>query len=181
MPITEPIDYGSGLIADARTGIAADRLGELFEHPGALSQHSTAKFIDAWFKQFGSLLPDDRSRMELDSLRPLFANVDDSTLMKNEATFAHAMDTLSNRLPGLREEAFGVGYDASEIRYNALAIRSANEDSILRKLIASSAGLDNDVPGLGDLRAQLAAVKAGDWQAEADIAGRIVDKIIPRS
>ncbi|HKW45050.1 MAG TPA: hypothetical protein VJN22_05275, partial [Candidatus Eremiobacteraceae bacterium] len=122
--------------------------------------------------------PDAASRSKLTAIRPLF-NVDESTRAANEKTFATSVIQLFNELPGPQKDAFGLGYDASEIRYNALAQRDFNEDATLRKLVAETDAMDASTPGLADLRQRLASTPAGNWKSIADGAGKIVDALLP--
>ena len=177
LPLTEPIHYGTGLLRDARLGIGAARLIELFEYSGALSRQSTKTFIDSWFTQFGTQLPGDTLRTELKGLRPLFVVDDSANLQSNQQYFGGEMLALVKKFDDGKLEAFGLGYDANELRYNAQAIKNANEDTVLRTLVARSGRLDGAIPGLKELRKRLGSLDKGDWSTIADVAGQIIKKL----
>ncbi|HET9343475.1 MAG TPA: hypothetical protein VFO25_11240 [Candidatus Eremiobacteraceae bacterium] len=179
LPLSDPIDYGTGLVEYARLGVASARLIELYEFPGALKQHATQSFIDAWFAKLGPLLPDDASRAHLTTLRPLFAVASIDDLKTHQQRFAGGMLSVVNSLDKIQVEAFGIGYDANDLRYNALGIKSTKEDDELRSLVGGSDALDSAVPGLTDLRARLASLGPADWSTVADLSGQIVKLLVP--
>jgi hypothetical protein len=179
LPLSEPIDYGTGLVGLARLGIGADRLIELFEYPGALQETSTQKFIGQWFERFGAVLPSDQLRARLSALRPLFTLSAPQEQITHEHSFVRNLLALVHSLPAADVEAFGIGYDASEIRYNALALKNGEEDASLRELLFASTVLDSSFPSLSEARAELASAKPGEWPEIARLAGWIVTILLP--
>jgi hypothetical protein len=178
LPLSEPIKYGTGLLEYARLGVGAQRLIEIFEYPGALQENSTKAFIDRWFSTFGSLLPSTAARQQLASLRPLFVISTPSEQMAHQQQFSRGILALFNDVPKNDFEALGIGYDANEIRYNALAIKSVREDAILRRLISASDALDDSFTSLKEVRLQLGSAQTGDWQQIANLAGKIVGMLV---
>jgi len=181
LPLSAPIDYGTGLVEYARLGVASARLIELYEFSGALQQHATQSFIDTWFATLGPLLPDDASRAKLTSLRSVFAVASVDDLKTHRQQFIDGMLAAVRSLDATKVEAFGLGYDANDLRYNALAIKSTKEDDDLRRIVGGSSALDSAVPGLNVLRARLASLGPADWSTVADVSGKMVDLLVPKS
>jgi hypothetical protein len=176
-PLTEPIDYGNGLLRFARLGAAGSRLVELLEYAPALQEPFSQTFVDKWFSEFSDVLPSDR-RAQLAQLRPLFVNPSTDNIHAREVQFNSAILSLLGSLPSDESSAWGIGYDANEIRYNADRFKSADEDYKLRTLLSRYSDLDADVPHLAALRQQIGALQPGDWTTIAKVAGQIVDLIV---
>lgn len=178
-PLTEPIDYGTGLLRLARLGVASARLIELFEYAPALKQHSSQVFVDRWFAEFSAALPDEARRNQLRQLRPLFVADPSANLQASQQQFGQAIVSLAQSLHSDETAAFGLGYDANEIRYNAEAIKSSDEDGKLRYLVSQTSELDGALPSLAGLRQRLSGLSPGDWTKIASVAGQIVDALVP--
>src|SRR5579872_1979844 len=178
LPLSEPIEYGTGLLECARLGVGAQRLIEMFEYPGALQENSTKAFIDRWFSTFGSLLPSTAARQQLASLRALFVISTPLEQMAHQRQFSRGVLALFNDVPKNDVEALGIGYDANELRYNALAIKNVQEDAVLRRLISGSDILDDSLTSLKEVRLQLGSAQTGDWSQIAELAGKIVAMLV---
>jgi hypothetical protein len=159
-PLTEPIDYGTGLLRFARLGAAGSRLVELLEYSPALQQPFSQTFVDNWFSEFSDALPSDK-RAELAELRPLFVNPSTDDIHATEVRFNTTILSLLESLSSDESSAYGIGYDANEIRYNADRFKSNDEDYKLRTLLSHYSDLDGEVPHLSELRRRIGALVAG--------------------
>jgi hypothetical protein len=177
-PLTEKLSYEQDLLAFARLGIGAARILELSENAEMMKQQAAQDFDDDWFAGFRSILTTEASRAEFDALRP-FLRPDSPDIHKaDQDHFSSGIIQLVNALPVASRMAFFVGLQASEIRYNATVIRHGDEDGALRTGLSSTTGLDGALPGLAQLRAQLAAVPSGDWTTITSLSNKIIQSII---
>ncbi|HXW77379.1 MAG TPA: hypothetical protein VEJ20_08225, partial [Candidatus Eremiobacteraceae bacterium] len=115
-PLTEPIDYGTGLIGDARLGVGAARLTDLFDYPDALKERSTQTFIDDWFAHFSAVLSTADLRATLAQQRQLFVYGPTSDFQSAEKTFVAATLPLMNSLNTDERQSLFLGLTVSETR-----------------------------------------------------------------
>ena len=177
-PLTEKLIYGLNPLGLARLGIGAARILEISEYADIMKQQAAQDFEDDWFANFRSTLTTDSDRAELDGLRPLLRPDSPAVHVADQDRFTAGLLKLENALPQASRDAFYVGLQASEIRYNATVIRHVDEDGALRVGLAATSSLDGTLPGLADLRARLAAVPSGDWTTITSLSDQIVHRIV---
>jgi hypothetical protein len=177
-PLTEHINYSSGLIGAARLGVGSARVSELFEYPDGLKTPVAQAFVSDWFKHFSAVLPTAEWRSYLASQRSLLAVTPSSDLASGEVRFDQAIYELSRRLDADVALSFGVGLESAETRYSASVIRHADEDRQLRDVLSRTDSLDASIPGLQDMRARLAALPSGDWSGIKSVSSEIIHAIL---
>jgi hypothetical protein len=177
-PLTEHIDYRSGLIGAARLGVGGARVSELFENPDGLKTPAAQAFVSDWFKHFSAVLPSDEWRTLLASQRSLLAVTPTADLASNQRRFDQAIDKLSRSLDVDVALSFSVGFNAAATRYSATVIRHVDEDSQLRYVLARTDSLDATLPGLKELRARLAAFRSGDWSEITSVSSEIIHALL---
>jgi hypothetical protein len=180
-PLTEHINYSSGLIGAARLGVGSSRVSELFENPDGLKTAAAQAFINDWFKHFSAVLPPGESRSILASQRSLLVVTPTADLASNQRRFDQAINELLNGLDINVALAFGIGHNAAAARYSATVIRNTNEDGQLRYVIARTDTLDATIPRMQDMRARLGALSSGDWSEITSVSSEIIHAILSGS
>lgn len=177
-PLTETIDYGSGLIGAARLGVGDARVIELLENPDGLQKPAAQAFVSDWFKHFASILPTEQMRTFLKAQRSLLVVTPTADLGANQRRFDQAISSLTQGMDTDVALSFGVGLEVSEARYNATVIRHGDEDNELRDVIGRTDALDATLPGLKETRVRLAALPAGDWAEITSLSSAMIRSIL---
>jgi|GEM_PF-6928051 len=168
--------YAQSRVGLAQLGVSTACLAELAEHRALLSQPDSQLFADAAFAQFTTYVR-DQDRNQAAHLRSLYrvdANFDPRAVFSSGGEF---MDLLASQ-PLENKGAFLLGNLTEQAAYNAFVLRDQKDDREYRSVIESLSSVDSQIPGLRELRMNLAAVAAGDWQSSQRAASAIVMKIL---
>jgi len=176
-----PIEYDTTALADARLGVAVATMSELADAPELLARPSSQAFVDDTFAQI-ALTPDTLLRTRAERRRDAL-RVDSVATFDRSAAYAAMGDLTKNALLafGAKRGAFlSLGIVAEQTAYNARVLHDAEADTQDRSTIGKDAVADSVVPGLKELRADLAAPAGHSWESTADVAQlRCSDPIPP--
>jgi hypothetical protein len=174
-----PIEYDTTALADARLGVAVATMSELADAPELLARPSSQAFVDDTFAQI-ALTPDTLLRTRAERRRDAL-RVDSVATFDRSAAYAAMGDLTKNALLafGAKRGAFlSLGIVAEQTAYNARVLHDAEADTQDRSTIGKDAVADSVVPGLKELRADLAAPAGHSWESTADVAQRIVAALL---
>ena len=174
-----PIEYDTTALADARLGVAIATMGELADAPELLARPSSLAFIDDTFAQL-ALTPDTllrtRAQRRRDALR-----IDSIATFDRSAAYAATAELTKDALLAFGATRGGIlsfGIVAEQTAYNARVLHDAEADTQDRSTIGKDAVADALVPGLKELRAEVAAPAGHPWASTADLAERIAGALL---
>lgn len=178
-----PIDFGTASLGDPRLGVAIAVMAELADAPELLARPSSQAFVDDAFARVAEVAPADvllRSRAERwrDALR-VGAGAFDRTAAYN------AVGDLSKNLlraaGAPRDKLIALGILAEQADYNARVLHDPVADGGVRAAIGANDVADTLVPGLRDLRDNLATLGFKHWSEIADGAEKLVVALLGSS
>jgi hypothetical protein len=176
----EPIAFGTGPLAQVRLGIALAASAELADAPDLLARPSSQAFVDDAFAFAQGEVRDAALRAEGVRARAALAATAGAPFdrARADAEVARYTRTLLRELGAPDDRLCALGILAEQTAYDARVLRSPADDARLRKAVGASDIADGSVPGLAGMRARLAALPAGRWDAIASAAGDVTSALL---
>lgn len=169
--------YPSGLIGDARLGMAVATINQMLDSPALLAQAESQGFVLATVAQLRSLATTDDVRSRVADLRR--ALVVDGSFQHEAAAAAmnNVIGSVIRPLPENRRDCILFGVFAAQIPYNAAVFRDPAAAGQQLGSIAQFHALDAADPAAAQIRAQLVAVTPNDWASVVRLGRALVHEI----